>query len=319
MNKKTTYKVIVICGVVSVSVVSILAKLSTAPSNIVSLYRALFMLAIMLIPAIRQRHEFKSLPMKLILIGLGNGMLFGLHFDLYCDAVNYTNVASAAILTDSEILFVAPIMHFIFKERLSRLSFCGVGLVILGSFIVTASSMGSPDAGLHGDLLSLGAAFCLAIFTICGRKLRPNMSNTVYNVLTYCGATVMLLIITGMKGTPLTGYGLQNIAVAFAMTLFCSLGGHAVFSWSLRYVEAPFISSAKLLEPIFAAVMALFLFLEVPSIFVVIGGASIISGIVVYMKGDTEGDGERAKAEPGDAAETPPEVSESANATSQRG
>ena len=71
-------------------------------------------------------------------------------------------------------------------------------------------------------------------------------------------------------------------ATAAAMAVLCTLLGHSVFSWGLKYLPAAFISTVKLMEPVFASVWGLLLFREVPGWMVVIGGAVIIFGIALY-------------------------------------
>ena len=55
-------------------------------------------------------------------------------------------------------------------------------------------------------------------------------------------------------------------------------------AWSLRYEKASFISTVKLLEPVFASLMAAIIFYEIPSQSSVIGGLLIIVGIVTYIR-----------------------------------
>jgi len=85
-------------------------------------------------------------------------------------------------------------------------------------------------------------------------------------------------------GTPLTGHGTVNYLTGLGMAVFCTLLGHSVFSWGLKYLPPAFISTAKLLEPVFASVWGLFLFGEVPALMTVLGGAVIISGIALYSR-----------------------------------
>jgi drug/metabolite transporter (DMT)-like permease len=66
------------------------------------------------------------------------------------------------------------------------------------------------------------------------------------------------------------------------MAVCCTIGGHSVYSWGLKFLPASFVASAKMMEPVFASVWALFLFGEKPGILVILGGAVVILGIVIY-------------------------------------
>ena len=75
-----------------------------------------------------------------------------------------------------------------------------------------------------------------------------------------------------------------NYFTGFGMTVFCTLLGHSVFSWGLKYLPPAFISTVKLLEPVFASLLGLLLFGEVPGILTLLGGAVIIAGIALYSR-----------------------------------
>ena len=85
-------------------------------------------------------------------------------------------------------------------------------------------------------------------------------------------------------GQPLTGWGPVNLLAGLGMAVFCTLLGHSVFSWGLKYLPPAFISTAKLLEPVFASVWGLFLFGERPGGLVLLGGAVILLGIALYSR-----------------------------------
>ena len=85
-------------------------------------------------------------------------------------------------------------------------------------------------------------------------------------------------------GTPLFGYDSVNWITTFVMAVFCNLMGHSVFSWGLKYLPPSYISTVKLLEPVFASVWALFLFSEKPGLPVLLGGIVVLLGIALYCR-----------------------------------
>ena len=80
------------------------------------------------------------------------------------------------------------------------------------------------------------------------------------------------------------GYEPINLLTTLGMAVFCTLMGHSVYSWGLKYLPASFIATAKLVEPVFAGVWGLLLFQERPGILVIIGGAVVLLGIALYSK-----------------------------------
>ena len=55
-----------------------------------------------------------------------------------------------------------------------------------------------------------------------------------------------------------------------------------IFSWGLKYESASYISTVKLMEPVFASVLGLLIFGEAPDLIVVIGGCIVILGVYLY-------------------------------------
>ena len=84
-----------------------------------------------------------------------------------------------------------------------------------------------------------------------------------------------------MKTKKITVFALLT---ALAMAVFCNLLGHSVFSWGLKYLPPSFISTVKLLEPVFASVWALLLFGEKPGLPVLLGGIVVLLGIALYCR-----------------------------------
>ena len=137
---------------------------------------------------------------------------------------------------------------------------------------------------LRGDLIALAGALCMAVYTMIGAVCRRRMTTTVYTFLVYTAAALTVVIIALMQRIPLTGYGSVNYATAFGMAVCCTILGHSVFSWGLKYLPPAFIATAKLLEPVFAAVWGWMLFQEIPGWTVVIGGAIVIGGVALYSR-----------------------------------
>ena len=79
-----------------------------------------------------------------------------------------------------------------------------------------------------------------------------------------------------------------SLAAALGLAVLCTLLGHSIFSWGLKYEKASFVSVVKLLEPVFASVMGIILFLEIPPLSSSAGGIVIIGGIVLCILGGHE-------------------------------
>ena len=278
-------KLLVLLGVVGVSLSAPLIRISTAPSMVLVFYRVLIA-SVLLIPyaLIRNREEFRQMGRKTALLCLMSGLFLGLHFASYFQALRYTSIASAVALVDTEVFFVAFMMFFFFREIIPLRAWAGILLTFTGSMLIALSDAGGGEHVLLGDLIALAGAACLAVYTILGKVCRKEISTTAYTTLVYSSAALTVLVILLCTGTPVLGYEPVNWLSALGMAVFCTLLGHSVFNWALKYESAAFLSTVKLLEPVFATILGVLLFREIPSKQVMLGSFIVILGVYVYSR-----------------------------------
>lgn len=278
-------RLIVLLGVLGASVSSILVRFSTAPSLILVLYRV-GMAALLLAPVVwlKNKEELKALSLRETGLCLGSGVFLGLHFAAYFESLRFTSIASSVVLVDTEVLFVALIGVLLLKKRPGRRAWLAIFLALGGSIIIAMADTAAGSDALRGDLLALSGAFFVAVYTMIGSVCRKTVSTNVYTFLVYLASAITVLLIALAGGQPLVGYDSVNYFTGFGMAVFCTLMGHSVFSWGLKYLSAAFVSTAKLMEPVFASVLGLIVFGEVPGMLTVVGGAIIILAIILYSR-----------------------------------
>lgn len=278
-------KLIVLLGVIGVSLSAIFVRISTAPSIILVLYRVCIA-SLLLSPYvfIKSRKELFELSLRDVLLCMVSGVFLGLHFTAYFTSLSFTSIASAVVLVDTEVFFVAFGSILLLKERISKDAWGGILLTFAGSVIIAMADAGIGSDVIKGDILAFSGAFFMAVYTMIGAVCRKKISTTVYTFLVYTSSAVTMLMISIMKGIPLMGYDSINWISALGMAVFCTLMGHSIFSWGLKYLPSSFISTIKLLEPVFASILGLICFGEVPGIYVALGGIIVIAGIWQYSR-----------------------------------
>ena len=270
-------RLIVLLGVAGVSLSAVFVRWSTAPSLILALYRMAFSAALMAVPVLAgRRRELKSLTRRDVLLCLASGLFLGIHFAAYFGALRATSIASAVVLVDTEVFFVAAASAL---------------------FLGLADSAAGTNA-LLGDLIALAGAAAMAVYTMIGTVCRQRLSTSVYTFLVYTSAAATLLAAALLSGTPLAGYGPVNGLTALGMAVCCTLLGHNVFSWGLKYLPPAFIATVKLMEPVFASVWGLLLFGERPGWLTVAGGAAVLLGVGLYARTIGGDAGKREEREP---------------------
>ena len=277
-------RIIVILGVLSLSLSSVMVRLSTAPSSVLVIYRVFFAL-MLLAPSVflRHRQELQALSRKEWLLCLASGFFLGLHFVIGFESYRNTSIAAATVLINTEVLFVAIGSVLFLRQKLSKTAWLAMILTFFGSVVVALAGAGGGSQ-LYGNLLAVTSALFMTFYTVIGTVCRRTLSTTIYTFLVYFCAELTVLVIALVGGTPMFGYDSINFVTAFVMAVFCNLLGHSVFSWGLKYLPPSFVSTVKLLEPVFASVWALALFGEKPGLMVLLGGVVVLCGIAMYCR-----------------------------------
>lgn len=278
-------KLVIVLGTVSISLSAIFARMASAPSIILVFYRMLFA-CVLLLPVVfvKCRDELKRLQRKDIFLCACSGLFLGMHFTLYFESLKYTSIAASVVLVNLEVFFVALFLFFMYREKIPVKGILGIGAAFLGTVLIAVTDMGSGSNVVFGDILAFGGSFCVAVYTLIGRSCRTHISTSVYTCFVYGFACLTVGIAALISGTPFSGYEPINYGLALGMTIFCTFFGHSVYSWGLKYLNASYITTIKLLEPVFASILGLLIFREIPGVFVIIGGAVVIGGIIYYTR-----------------------------------
>ena len=287
MNKNLFRQLIVLSGSVGLSFSGIFVRFSTAPTPVLVLYRMIITSAILSVPALagrENRARLKSLDGKLLFCFVLSGFLLAVHFFSYFNAVKATSVASATILTDSEVFFTGLAGYLLYRERISPASIAGIFIAFSGCILITMNDAGGGAHMLKGDLLALLSAAAMAGYTMIGRTCRQYISTSLFTWSAYLGTALFSFAALKAGGLPVLGYEPVNYLTALGMGVVSTLLGHNIFSWGLKYFNAATISLFKLAEPVFAAILAVFFFREIPSPMAIAGSFIILSGIWWYLK-----------------------------------
>ncbi len=178
-------------------------------------------------------------------------------------------------------IFVAIVSHFFLKERVTSRMAVGIAIAFIGSTMIAVGDAGVGELNLYGDMLALVGGVMLGIYILGGRILRRNLDLTSYVTPVYATASLVLVLMSLLSGTPLTGYPADEYVLFFAIALVPMIFGHTLYNWALRYVSAPLVSMSLLGEPIGATILALLFLDETPSTMVLIGGVVTLAGITL--------------------------------------
>ncbi len=277
MQRIKVYMILML-GVLGVSFSAIFIRSTEAPAGVIAMYRMLITTLLFLPFSLSKgRGEIKALSGRDYLWCILSGCFLALHFMTWISSLQYTTVAASTVLVSLSPVFTALIGFFIFRERLSNIGILGMAIAIVGSAIMGLSNLQLGAGSLLGDLLALAGAFFGALYITIGRGMRSKISTLTYGFLVYGSCSLLLLIINLTMKTPLFTYGIRDYLLFLGMAVFCTIGGHTIFNWSLKYLEANRVSTFMLGEPIGATLWAVLLLKEFPD------GGQLVSSLIILL------------------------------------
>ena len=276
--------IMIVLGVLGVSLSSIFVKFSTAPSGVTAAWRLLWTVVLMT-PAVfgkpAVRRELFGMGKKYLLLSILSGLFLAAHFATWFESLQHTSVASSTTIVSTEVIWVSLGWCLFMKGRLSGKAVGAIAVTFLGSVLIALADRGSAGH-LKGDLLALVAAVAVAVYVLIGRAARQVLSTTVYTYTVYSACAAALLALCTAQRQSLFAYGWSPVAVGLFLSVFSTILGHSIFSWCLKFFSPAYVSASKLCEPVVAAVLAAFLFGELPGALLIGGGILILGGVLYY-------------------------------------
>ncbi|MFP4644737.1 MAG: DMT family transporter [Spirochaetales bacterium] len=228
----------------------------------------------------------RPLTRRDVFLLVASGAFLAIHFASWNASLSYTTVASSVVLVTLHPMFVALGSVAFLGERVPGKAFGYISLAIVGSALLSYGDFALGPEALLGNMLAVIGAIAVAGYMLIGRFLRRSIEAKVYNITVYSVAAVILFAIAIARGDALSPYPLHEFLIFAALAFFCTILGHSIFNWALKYVSASSVSTSILLEPIFASLMALFLFAEVPGPMAIGGGAIVVVSLYMVLQAE---------------------------------
>lgn len=280
-------KLLLFAGVFSCSMSSAFFKYMNVPSSVAATYR-LGWTVLLLTPIVflnsEKRKELFSLKRRDLAFCAASGIFLALHFYSWFESLKHTSVSSSTVLVNTEVIFAAFGYLLFFRKRIRRKEIAAILISFTGSVIIATADTSGGSRALWGDILAVVAAMLSAFYTLIGTRQREHISTMVYTYVLYWFSFLALTVIDLITGVKVTGYEPINLVMSLCLAVFCTLLGHSVFSWSLKYLTPTYVSTAKLAGPVFASVNAIFLFGEIPGLIQIMGGVIVLFGVYLYAQ-----------------------------------
>lgn len=270
-------------AIVAISFAAIFMRLAEAPGVVAAFWRLTFATLILLPFTLRGLRRtpptWASLRPALLA-----GVLLGVHFATWLSSLQFTTVAASVTLTTTTPLWVA-LLAWAGGLRPRRGALVGVGVAIVGGALIGFGDLQGGSAPLRGDLLALGGAVSVAGYFLLGRAAqRAGLGLDAYVGLAYGIGALVLLPAPLLFDQPYVDWPAATWGWLLAMALAPQLLGHTSLNYATRAADPTLVTTFTLLEPIGAALLALWIFGEVPGVMVLVGALVLLVGLALVVR-----------------------------------
>ena len=287
-NKRLAYFALII-GIFAISTSAILIRWSSSDPLVIGSYRQTFATFLFLPFLLKDKfQEILNLSSREILELLIIGILLGAHFGFWISSVKATSVAASVLLGTCHIVYVSIIGWVVFGEKLNSRGIIGTVIALAGIIILFWGDLVEDPGNFRGNFLAFISGILAGLYYLGGRKHRKNISLPTYAFIVYFSSAVVMWFVVLTQGLEYRSIPNSEFQLFFLMALVPTLLGHTMQNWALAFLPAYVISITLLAEPIGSGLLAWYIFSEVPSLGVLVGGLIVLVGVYVVALSEKE-------------------------------
>jgi len=275
--------ILLFIALMSVSTSPIVAEyLKNVPAISISFWRMFIAAMILWIYSIlKKQGKIKSNRnlRKIILAGI----LLGIHFALFFQAIKMTKIANATFLGTLAPIFTLFLEVVFLKRKFNKYILFGLLLSFIGAIIILSHNFDLSQQYTIGNFLAVICSLCLGISFIIAEKVRQYENTIIYTRTLYLTASITLFIISIITNSDLIGFTNNDYMGLVFLGIVPTIIGHNVIYYSVKYVSPTIVSAFPLGEPVIATILAFFIFGQSIGLNIYLGGFVTFVGLFLII------------------------------------
>jgi drug/metabolite transporter (DMT)-like permease len=279
-------------GVVSISFSPLAVKLVAFAPSVSAFYRSFYAAGFFLLCALARQIIQKGdkagpANFRWVIPSVLAGVFLGLDLIVWHRTILYVGAGPATFLGNSQILFVTLFAVLVFKERVPKLFYLVLALVLIGLYLLIPLT-GPGVSQQTGYLLGLIVGFTYAGMLICLRyaktlagRLYPELWSLC--VLFLASSAVIFVSAQFVEGTAVAVWDVNGHILMALTALFCQTFGWYMINSSIIKIPAHEGSLILMLQPLLATIWGCLFFLEPLSAVQISGIILTLAGIIWYQ------------------------------------
>ncbi len=232
-----------------------------------------FMIALIIFLLITYKQNTFKIIKDAGLPAILGGLVMSLSFIAFVVSMSSTSVANVVFIISTQTMFLAIFGYFYLKEKVSLISFFSICLAMTGITIMVGDSFSTGS--FFGNIIALAIPINFSILVMIIRK---NKNLDMVPAIFYSG---VFSIIYGLILSESFVFSNHDILMGFLLGVPQLAFGFICITIGSRTTPSTTIGLLMLTETLFAPIWVWLFLNEIPPLSVLIGGAIIISAIIL--------------------------------------
>lgn len=257
---------------------------ANAPGSVSGFYRVAIAAAVMAVPfgfEIRRRAPPSRYHLWIAALG---GLFFAGDLAAWNTSVLLTSAASATLFGNTSPLWVSLGALFLFKEKLGRGFWAGLGLALVGALIILGDNFSAQSSAGLGSLLAIVAGMFYAAFFLCTQRAREGLSSLTAWWVSTASSAAALTVAAILFNESFLGYPAITYWSLIGVALITQVGAYLAINYALGHLPASIVSPTLLGQPVLTALLAVPLLDQPLTLPQIAGGLIVLAGIWVVHR-----------------------------------
>ncbi len=260
-----------------ISTAAVLGKYIQMPAAVIIWWRAFIALVVLYLFCRYKKNSFKfSSSTDMVIIAI-SAVFLGAHWITYFHSVKVSNV-SIGMLSLYTFPAITSILEPVFTDTKFDKGHLPLAVMVLIGIYILAPEFNLQNLDFIGILWGLFSAVLFTLRNLMLKKRAQKYNGTMLMTFQLIVVTITLSPVLYFLGS----VGIESqYPYIILLALFATAIGHSLFLKSLKHFSASTASIILSTQPIFGIILAYFFLDEIPSSNTFIGGALIISTVII--------------------------------------
>jgi|GEM_PF-818920 len=298
--RRTLFIVLILLFSAGLTPIAIRITQGEGVPSLVIVFIRLWLVSFGLFPVVwvHYRKELLSLTARQWLLLVVAGFWSAMNLLMLFLSLEYTSVLVSSVLRRTTPLWIILPEILLFGAVFSRRFWGSLAMTLMGVALIGVGGLTALDGG-SDPLLGVGmasfGAICFGIYLLIGRKLNNDMPPLLYSFMVFLTSAIVTTLFIIFTDTPVTGYSASGYLWTLVVTILAQVLGQIFINLGLQIFTATAMAILLQIGVVMSAIMALFVFGEVPSFVQVIGSTLVIIGVVMATIEQSQREQQRKK------------------------